>query len=330
VTDLVPIAGTIVPAGRPPSVRDVRAQDWNQDTAWTLAVDIWLRSVGSQHSRDAYLRDITLWHNWCREGDVPLDDARRADAEAWRDDLTDAPATIARRLSAVSSFYRYWLAEDVVARNPAQNATRPKVSSAPSSISLSLGYSSMLLAYVDSLTDPRPGVITRLLAETGMRVGELCGAAVTDLTESGGHHVLTVSRKGGEGNRQALPLAGLTHLRVTDYLDGRTEGWLIAVGRTERRQGDGRLDRGYVRRMLRRLAHEAGLPESVWTHMHPHVLRHSAATLMHADNVPVPEIQRVLGHASIETTMRYIHLADDLDGSPVYSLARLFRRGEKP
>jgi site-specific recombinase XerD len=325
VTDLAPITGTIVAAGRPLSVRDIRACEWDQDTAWEAAVGIWLRSVKSQHSRDAYRRDIALWREWCDGNGVPLDDARRADADSWRDSLPGAPATIARRLSAVSSFYGYWLEEGIVPRNPAHRAARPKVSRQPGSISLSLGHANMLLGYVDGLADPRPGVITRLLAETGMRVGELCGASVADLTQSGGHHVLAVTRKGGE--RQMLPVAGATHERVTAYLDGRRDGWLIAVKRTERQQGDGRMDRSYVRKLLRRLAREAGLPEGVWTKVHPHVLRHSAATIMSADNIPVPEIQRVLGHASIETTMRYIQLADDLDGSPVYRLAKLYRRG---
>lgn len=325
MTALEPLAGTVVPAGRPLSVREVRAADWDQDTAWDAAVGIWLRSVTSQHSRDAYHRDITLWRGWCDENAVPLDDARRADVEHWRDELTGSPSTIARRVSAVSSFYRYWLAEDVVTRNPAQNATRPKLSAKPGSIALSLGQANTLLAYVDTLTDPRPAVITRLLAETGMRVGELCGARAADIAQVGNHHVLLIVRKGSE-DPQPLPLATRTHGRVMAYLDGRREGYLLHVRATERRQGDGRMDRGYVRTLLRRLSREAGLPEHVWSKMHPHVLRHSAASIMHADHVEVPEIQRVLGHASIETTMRYIHLAEGLDNSPVYRLASLLSR----
>lgn len=324
MTDLA-LAGTVV--ARPPamSVRDVRAADWDQDAAWQFAVETWLRSVPSENSRDAYRRDIARWRAWCDEHGVPLDDARRADADAWRDSLTGAPATIARRMAAVSSFYRYWLAEDAVARNPVQNAARPQVSKEPGSIALSLAQASLLLGYTDSLRDQRAGVIVRLLAETGMRVGELCSAQVTDLTVHGRHHVLLVTRKGGK--RQRLPLAEATWERVQSYLDGRLDGYLIAVAQREGSKSGGQMRRSYVRELLQRLGREAGLPREVWEHLHPHVLRHSAATLMHADHVPVPEIQRVLGHASIETTMRYIHLADDLDASPVYRLAGLLRRG---
>jgi integrase/recombinase XerD len=320
--DLAPLTGTVVAV--PQSVRQVDPRAWDEESARSAAVEFWLQSVKSQHSKDAYRRDIGLWFAWCNENDIPVDDARRADVDGWRESMTAAPATIARRLSAVSSFYRYWVAEDIVARNPAQNAARPAVSPEPSSISLSRQQSAALLAYLNDLSDQRPGVIFRLLAETGMRISELTGAGVTDLAMSGGHHVLTIIRKGGKA--QMLPIAGGTYARVTDYLAGRTAGYILEVKRTDRRKGDGRMDRSYVRQLLRRVAREAGLPPEVHEHMHPHVLRHSAATLLAADGVPPHEIQMLLGHADLRTTQRYIHHAESLDASPVYRLAQLLAR----
>jgi integrase/recombinase XerD len=314
------LAGTIV-RQVPVSVREVDPARWDQDAAWDAAVEFWLTSKKSEHSRDAYRRDIALWRAWCDQNDVPLDDARRADVDAWREHLAGKPATVARRLSAVSSFYTYWLAEDVVARNPAANAARPSVSPDPVSISLTQQEAATLLAYLNGICDQRPGVIFRLLAQTGMRVGELTAARVSSLAMSGGHHVLTIKRKGGKD--QMLPIAGDTHERITAYLNGRTAGYILYVRPTERRQGDGQMDRSYVRQLLRRVAREAGLPAEIHTRMHPHVLRHSAATLLAADNVPVHEIQALLGHADLRTTQRYIHHAESLDASPVYRLARL-------
>lgn len=329
MTELAPVlAGAIV--ARPPglSVRDIDAAYWDQDAAWDAAVQIWLKSVTSQHSRDAYLGDISLWHDWCDDGDIPLDDARRADVEGWRDHLYARPektATVARRLSAVSSFYRYWLDEDVVARNPVAKATRPKVSRKPGSISLTRIQAGALIAYVDSLADPRPAVIVRLLAETGMRVSELTGAQVGDILLTGGHHVLSITRK-GKDEPEFMPIALTTYDRIMAYLGGRENGYLLYVTRTERRAGDGQMDRSYVRQLLRRMAREAKLPKEVWQRMHPHVLRHSAATLLAAAGVPIHEIQRLLGHASIETTQRYIHHQEGLDASPVYTMAALLTR----
>jgi integrase/recombinase XerD len=322
-SEIVPVVtGTVVAPGRALSVRDVRAADWDQDPAWSLAVGIWLKSVKSGHSRSAYQRDIELWRSWCEARGVPLSDPRRADADDWRDGLDGSASSVARRMSAVSSFYGYWLHEDIVTRNPFARAARPEVSKKPRSISLTRAQAAGLLAYIDSLADPRPAVIFRLLAETGMRVGELTAAGVADLGMSGGHHVLTIIRKGHDDG-DVLPIAATTYQRIIAYLDGRAGGYILHVARTERRSGDGQMDRSYVRKMLRRMAREAGLPPEVWQHMHPHVLRHSAATVLAADNVPITEIQALLGHADIRTTQRYIHHQEGLDASLVYRMAGL-------
>lgn len=322
MTGLAPVVTGTVVSHAPASVREVDPARWDEAAAWDAAVGFWLGSVKSQHSKDAYRRDITLWRIWCGENDVPLDDARRADVDAWRESLPGKPATIARRLAAVSSFYGYWLTEDMVSRNPAAHAKRPKVSTAPVSIRLTRQQAADLLAYVNGLADLRPRIVVRLLAETGMRVSELCGARVPDISMSGGHHVLTVIRKGGEAKQ--LTIARDTWDCLTDYVAGREDGWLLYVRPTERRaKGDGRMDRSYVRQLLRRISRKAGLPPEVCERMHPHVLRHSAATILAEAGVPLHEIQELLGHADLRTTQRYIHHAESLDASPVYRLAAL-------
>jgi site-specific recombinase XerD len=317
------VTGLIVAAPQG-SVRDVDPARWGEDEARALAVEIWLSAQASEHTKAAYRRDIGYWLDWCDESGTPVNDARRADVDMWRLELEArslSPATIGRKLSVVSSFYDYWLAEDIVARNPAKRAKRPAVSAEPVSIALTRVQAAALLAYVDGMTDLRPGVIVRLLAETGMRVSELTAARAEHLGMTSGHHTLTVTRKGGK--QQALPIAATTRLRLDDYLDGRMDGWILHVVRSERRKGDGQMDRSYVRQLLRRVSREAGLPREVCEHMHPHVLRHSAVTILAEDGVPPHEIQRLVGHGDLRTTQRYIHHREGLDGSPVYVMARL-------
>ena len=318
-----PLTGTAA-AGRPAiSVRDVRAGFRDDHTARAAAVWFWLDASGSPHTREAYRRDIAQWFGWCDASGVPPGDARRADVDAWRGELGAAGlagATIARKLSAVSSFYAYWLAEDAVERNPAKNARRPRQSGEPKSITLTRQQAAQLLAYADSLPDTRPAVIVRLLAETGMRISELCSARAEHLAMDGGHHVLMITRKGGRP--QALPIAPATRARVGEHLGGRRDGFIVRARRTgPAAAGGGRLDRKYVWRLLRRLAAGAGLPEDVVSKLHPHVLRASCATIAAADGVPHHEIQRMLGHADPRTTAGYIRHARGLDASPVYRVA---------
>ena len=132
----------------------------------------------------------------------------------WRDELTArelASATIRRKLAAVSSFYGYW-AEGAAGTEPGEErgaASRERWE--PTSITADQGAgraaarvrrrpSGPPAGPAPRRPDPRPAVIVRLLAETGMRVSELCGARVEDLAMTGGHHVLTVTRKGGNSS----------------------------------------------------------------------------------------------------------------------------------
>jgi len=198
MTDVVPVVtGAVVPARPAITIRDVCAEFWDDQNARDAAVWFWLESNESPHTRDAYRRDIDQWFAFCDERGVPLNDARRADVDAWRNQLAAdglANSTIARKLSAVSSFYSYWLDEDVVQRNPAKNAKRPRRSSEPKSITLTPQQAQQLIGSVDGLKDRRPAVIVRLLAETGMRISELCCARVQDLAMDDGHHVLVITR----------------------------------------------------------------------------------------------------------------------------------------
>jgi site-specific recombinase XerD len=316
-----PVTGTLVIPAAGLSIRDVDPARWGQDTARNLAIHLWLEAQRSRHTREAYGRDILAWFAWCDDTGVPINDARRPDVDSWRNSLTAAglaPSTVARKLSAVSSFYSFWLSEQMVTRNPAAHAKRPAVGNQPGSIALTRQQASALLAYTDSLDDRRPAVIVRLLAQTGMRIGELCAARAEDLGMSSGMHTLTVTRKGGK--EQQFPIAGSTYERITAHLGDRRDGWLI-------RTRNGRpLDRSPVRRQLRTLSVKAGLPEEVCARMHPHVLRHSVATLLAEDRVPVHEIQALLGHADIRTTQRYIQHRDDLETSPVHAMTRLLAR----
>lgn len=284
------------------------------------AVEIWLRSVPAANTKAAYRRDIAFWFRWCDREGVTIGAPTRGDGDAYRDYLADldmTPATIARYLSVASSFYGYWDEEGVAPRNPFLKVRRPKVSKTPGSISLTLDQLRQLREHVDRLAargDTRPAAVVFLLATTALRVSELSNAKVTDLAMTGGHRVLKVTRKGGK--TASIPVAPSATARLDAYLGGRADGWLIeTANRTP-------LNRGYLRLLLRRLAREAGMGDEVAEHMSPHVLRHSVATHLGKSGTPPREIQEMLGHADLTTTMRYMHHQASLDNSPVYAMAK--------
>ncbi|MGI8333515.1 tyrosine-type recombinase/integrase [Actinomadura scrupuli] len=290
------------------------------------AIRIWLNAYNSPHTRDAYARDIAKWLDWLDLYSVSLEAARRGDVDAFRSEMDEADpapatATIRRRLAAVSSFYRYWCEEEVLSRNPAAHVRRPKASTEPGSIALTRGQARQLLDYVGQLPDGRPGLVVRLLLETGMRVSELCAARVEDLGVSSGHRTLTIVRKGNVTATTVLLPATAHRLEV--YLRGRATGPLLATNGCKRDGQPGPLDRGYVRDLVRRLSVEAGLPPEVFERMHPHVLRHTAATLLDEAGVPMQRIQRQLGHADIRQTELYAGHRQELEASPVYVMGQM-------
>ena len=137
--------------------------------------------------------------------------ANRAHVDAWACKLAEidgrTPATVARKLSAVSGFYRYAVNEDVISRNPVAAVRRPKVGSDTQSTGLDRVEVASLIATArnDGL---RTHALVLLLALNGLRISEALGADASDLDTERGHRVLRITRKGGK--RSTVPLAPRT------------------------------------------------------------------------------------------------------------------------
>jgi integrase len=166
-----------------------------------------------------------------------------------------------------------------------------------------------------ALHGKRAHALAALMLTTGARVSEVLAADVDDLGHTGGHRVLTVTRKGGR--KQNLPIAPWVGRVVDEWLDGRIEGPLFAT--SARAGGHGRLDQPAAFRLIRKLAAAAGLPNA--EQLHPHSLRHSAITGALEEGASLRDVQAMAGHADPRTTERYDRMRGRLDASPVYALA---------
>ena len=81
-------------------------------------------------TRVSYTTDLRIFAGWCHDHDLNLLTVKRAHIELfgrWMQREGRMPSTIARRLSTLSSFYKYCQIEDIVDKNPAANIRRPKV-----------------------------------------------------------------------------------------------------------------------------------------------------------------------------------------------------------
>ncbi|MCO1593584.1 tyrosine-type recombinase/integrase [Micromonospora sp. RHAY321] len=306
--------------------------------------EAWLRNRRlSEHTRDAYRRDITGWLTWCAGRDLdPLhatflhvnEYARALESTLGaRSGRPLTPATVARRLSALSSWYDFLVKLGALPANPVAGADRPRVDRDHSAtVGLTPEEVDALLSAADADTGPtavRNRAAIALLADLGLRVGELISLDLTDLGTERGHRSVRFVGKGGKPRRRALTPG--TGYAVDAYLAQRAAATGVPVpqltGPLLVTASGARLDRHSVFRLVRRLARAAGIP--AWARLSPHSLRHAFATTARSEGVPLEDVQDAMGHADPRTTRRYDRDRHNLDRDPAYVVwaARSRRRG---
>lgn len=279
----------------------------------------WVVGKRSVHTRDAYRRDIGQYFAWCDRWATDPFAATRSHVDLYSQHLVRTygetkQSTVARKLTSVSSFYRY-LSEEaahLVPVNPARKVARPDVSDESTTGALEEAEAENLTAAADA-AGLRESAFVRLLLTTGIRVSEACGASVSDLGRDRGHRTITVTRKGGR--RQKLPVPTNTAAAIDRYLAGRASGPLI-IGNNGQR-----MTRRQMSYHLGKVARAAGIPDTV-KRVTPHVLRHTATTDALDKGATLRDVQTMCGHRDSRTTNRYDRTRHDLDRSPVHLLDR--------
>ncbi|MBO4210910.1 tyrosine-type recombinase/integrase, partial [Micromonospora echinofusca] len=207
------MSGGVVPVvSRPGGLPALAAGPVDFTEAWLLNRRL------SEHTRVAYRRDIAGWLGWCAQADLdPLAvtflhvNAYARALEASVDARTGrvlTPATVARKLSALSSWYDFLVKLRAVEANPVSGADRPRVDRDHSAtVGLTPQEVDALLAAADADTGPtaaRNRAAVGLLADLGLRVGELVSLDLADLGAERGHRSVRFVGKGGRPRRRAL------------------------------------------------------------------------------------------------------------------------------
>jgi integrase/recombinase XerD len=213
-----------------------------------------------------------------------------------------------RLLSALKTFYKYLLLEEIVLENPCELLEGPKLGRALPSV-LSYTELQLILEGID-LSLPQ-GARNRAMLETlyasGLRVSELCDLRITNLFLDIGFIKVI-----GKGNRERIVPIGddaIKHLNI--YLQEiRARIPQIAKGHENivflNRRGK-KLTRVMVFLIVKEAAEKTGIDKVV----SPHTFRHSFATHLLEGGADLKAIQDMLGHESILTTEIYTHLDRD-------------------
>jgi integrase/recombinase XerD len=294
-----------------------------------LLAAAWLASLRAARTRRAYAGDVRGWLGWLADRGVDVLGAGRVHVDVWvaaQQDCGAESSTVRRRLSALSSFYRYWAAHDLVDRIPTAGVAQPGVDpDYTATIGLTCDQARALVAAADADRGPqapRTAAVIRLLLHNALRVDEACAADVTDLGADAGHRVLRVTRKGAR--RAKVALAPATVAALDAYLaDQARRGGLSdarqLAGPLLATASGGRLRQGHLWEAVRRLARDAGI--QAWDQLSPHCLRHSAITFALDAGATLRDVQDYAGHKDPRTTRRYDHARDSLDRNAAYAVA---------
>jgi integrase/recombinase XerD len=217
-----------------------------------------------------------------------------------------APATVARKVAAIKSFFHYLVDENIIRHDPTASLDSPKVGrSLPKAITEE--QVDALLA--EPAKDPSPEglrdqAMLELLYATGMRVSELVSLNVDDVSLASGY----VRCFGKGGKERTIP----THPQAVAALDMYMKDarpLLISVSTEQalfvNHRGT-RLTRQGFWLIIKEYAQKAGVGPIT-----PHTLRHSFATHMLSNGANLRDVQELLGHANIATTQIYTHLTKD-------------------
>jgi len=228
----------------------------------------------------------------------------------WLHKVKAEKSDIARRLSAVRSFYRFLKREGVIEEVPfARSSKRAGLVKVDRRLPQFLTVDEV----VRVIQTPGPAkpqgqrdrAFMELLYASGMRVSEIVGLNLTQVDLDNGE-----VRVRGKGNRERVVLVGgPARTALRNYINwGRRE--LLQYRRqdalfvTRRATAvTARLAQSLVRTYARR----AGIEKPV----HPHLLRHSFATHMLDGGADLRVVQELLGHASLETTQIYTHVSTE-------------------
>jgi integrase/recombinase XerC len=212
-----------------------------------------------------------------------------------------AKSSIARKLSAIRSFYRYLMREELVTASPAATTVSPRLDRRLPSF-LTVDEAKHLVESPD-LSQPqgqRDRALLELLYASGVRVSELVNMNLEQVNLA-----TNEIRVWGKGSKERVVLMGAPAAHaLNDYINqGRRE--LLAGKKSNALFVNRYGERILARRVQKILSkYSRAINKSV----HPHILRHTFATHLLDGGADLKVVQELLGHADLSTTQIYTHV----------------------
>ena len=272
-------------------------------------VSNWIKFAAvSEKSAMTYYNCLKQLANYFADNNISA--PTRADLENWRDDLINtgkSAATVVLYLTAAKLFFR-WLAQEGIYPNIADNLkSRVKINhDYHKKDALTAQEASTLIKSVTgkNIQALRDKAIIALMVTSGVRSIEVVRANYCDIRKIQGGMYLFVQGKGRSDKSESVRIAPQVYSLIQAYLKAR--GKIPANAplfvSTSRRNKNSRLQTQTISRMVKGNLREIGIDTPTVT---CHSLRHTAATVMIIAGQKLDNVQMILRHKSISTTMIY-------------------------
>lgn len=217
-----------------------------------------------------------------------------------------AANSVARRLAAIKSFYRFLVRERILKADPSSLIDSPKLwKKIPETLSINEVDALLRQPNLRETQGARDRAILETLYATGMRVSEAVNLKLDNVNLEIGF-----LRCVGKGNKERVIPIGAKAIDSIKRYSGVSRPRLLGKKTSEflflNRFGK-KISRQSIWKIIKRYARGAGIKKPI----RPHILRHSFATHLLERGADLRSVQEMLGHADISTTQIYTHINKD-------------------
>lgn len=276
---------------------------------------------------DASINDVTInilreYIMWCaNEKEYYKGHPFKSDLDKQRRGLS--PASINVRIRTLKTFFSTLKEEEIISRNPTDNLSLMKVD-IDSVQPLTEDEIRRLLAAPDQsfYAQFRDYCILVLMLDTGMRLNEICSLEIKDV-DLRARQIILPAKKNKNRKPRVLPISNET-VRLLLQLITESRQYFDSDYVFNTYYGEP-INEKTIQKAINKYAEKAGIEKRV----SPHVIRHNFAKMAALNGMDIFSLMRMMGHADISTTRRYVQINDDdikIQHAQFSPLSRILKR----
>ncbi len=260
-------------------------------------VEEWL-ALHHGYTRQSYENTINQFGSAVK---LPLPKIKSQHVRNWLDSLDCADTTKQKHLAILKAFFNYVLTLDAAPIKSSPLPRQFKVAVPKETLVERILTIEEVKALIENELNLRNHLILKTLYQTGVRVSELCGLRWKDITPRPEINTVQLTVYGKRGKTRHITLKPELATELEKF---RAD--VIANSPIFTSEKGNPLAPAHIHRIVKRAAAKAQLPSA--DKVSPHWLRHAHATHALERGAPLRLVQATLGHASLDTTSKYLHI----------------------